>query len=172
MRVIPHIKWNESHASMLSWFKLCLTPFKSVWMTPYKYWEHCKVICLCLHLVWSPLLVTLLSQTLIASWWQKIVFSQLSKKINCESPSWSCGWELMEQPNSFLKISSHLYFHLQGFTKIYRKGSQTCPCLCISCSPQTLREAQTSLPGSKQATKSPLAHPQVFLSIITPTPRA
>lgn len=63
----------------------------------------------CLHLVWSPLLLTLLSQTLIASWWQKIVFSQLSKKAHCQSPSWSCGWELMEQPSNFLKTSSHFF---------------------------------------------------------------
>lgn len=134
-RVIPYIKWDESHTYVISLFKLCLTPFKSFWTTPYKYWS-------CLP---SPGMVSLtahpLVQTLIASWWHKIVFSQLSKRTNCESPSWSCGWGLIEQTNSFLIISSHLFVTYRDLQSFTNKGIRPIH-VHTSHRPQTLREAQ------------------------------
>lgn len=41
----------------------------------------------------------------------------------CESASWGCGWELMEQPNSFLKIRCHLFSPIGIYKALETKDS-------------------------------------------------
>ena len=42
----------------------------------------------------------------------------------CESPCWTSGWELMEQPNSFLKIICHLLSPVGIYTALETKISE------------------------------------------------
>lgn len=150
MKVTPYIKRDESHAYVISLFKLCLTRFKSFWMTPCKYWS-----CLPSPGMVSPSCPN--SDCFLMA--QNCLFPVVQE--NCESPSWSCGWGLMEQPNSFPKISSHL-FSPTGIYKVLQTKESDLSMSITPIVPKPLERLRWALPGSKQATESPLARPQIL----------
>lgn len=158
MSVIPYIKWDESHTSMISLFKLCLIPFKSLWMTPWKYWSSLP----------SPGLVSLTARPPVPNSGCLLMAENCLSPVAQEDELWMSLLELWVRAHGATKQLSKnklsfifTYRDLQSFA-----DQRVRPVLVhIGHSPETLREAQMSLPGSRQATKSPLAHPQISLSI-------